>query len=263
MAAVLAHVKTLQCKLGFSSATSPAFINPHSVGRNGVLGLCVGAAFGLSLALSLTTSSTTFLISLYVLFLSSFHALEFLTTALFNPTQVTSTSFVIDHSLEYTCALLSSITELLLRILLAFLFPTHLSPPTFTLTAAVGFLLCLTGQSVRAIAMCTCGDNFNHIIQTEDTTENHKLVKHGIYSFLRHPSYTGWFYWSIGTQVLLGNRINFVGYVFASYKFFKARIPFEENTLVDLFGKEYEEYRNVTWVLIPGIQEGDKKAKVE
>lgn len=31
--------------------------------------------------------------------------------------------------------------------------------------------------------------------------EEHKLVTNGVYNFMRHPSYVGWFYWSLGTQV--------------------------------------------------------------
>ncbi|CAN0453530.1 unnamed protein product, partial [Hapterophycus canaliculatus] len=31
--------------------------------------------------------------------------------------------------------------------------------------------------------------------------ESHQLVTSGVYRFLRHPSYFGWFWWSLGTQV--------------------------------------------------------------
>lgn len=48
--------------------------------------------------------------------------------------------------------------------------------------------------------MCTAKHNFNHVVQSE-RSDNHQLVTHGVYSLCRHPSYVGWFYWSIGTQV--------------------------------------------------------------
>lgn len=64
----------------------------------------------------------------------------------------------------------------------------------------VGLVLCLTGEFMRKIAMLTAGRSFNHYIQmTKD--EDHHLVTHGIYAWSRHPSYVGWFYWSVGTQV--------------------------------------------------------------
>lgn len=48
--------------------------------------------------------------------------------------------------------------------------------------------------------MATGCTNFAHIVQTEKD-KHHELVTHGVYSLFRHPSYVGWFYWSIGTQV--------------------------------------------------------------
>ena len=51
-------------------------------------------------------------------------------------------------------------------------------------------------------AMITAKANFNHVVQS-DKKSNHVLVTHGLYGWSRHPSYVGWFYWSIGTQVML------------------------------------------------------------
>lgn len=69
----------------------------------------------------------------------------------------------------------------------------------------VGLVLCLTGEFMRKIAMLTAGRSFNHYIQmTKD--EDHHLVTHGIYAWSRHPSYVGWFYWSVGTQVTYSYR---------------------------------------------------------
>lgn len=48
--------------------------------------------------------------------------------------------------------------------------------------------------------MHTARHNFSHLVQDEKQA-NHELVTYGIYRIWRHPSYVGWFYWSIGTQV--------------------------------------------------------------
>ena len=53
--------------------------------------------------------------------------------------------------------------------------------------------------------MHTCQENFNHIVQ-EKQEEGHQLITVGIYKYLRHPSYTGGFYWSVGSQVRIENR---------------------------------------------------------
>lgn len=53
--------------------------------------------------------------------------------------------------------------------------------------------------------------------RAEDIWINH-------YRFSRHPSYTGFFYWAVATQVLLGNVISVAGFVYVLAKFFEARI---------------------------------------
>jgi protein-S-isoprenylcysteine O-methyltransferase len=68
----------------------------------------------------------------------------------------------------------------------------------------VGVMLCATGEVLRKGAMMTAKTNFNHIVQSV-REDGHQLVTHGVYSLCRHPSYVGWFLWSIGTQV----RLNF------------------------------------------------------
>jgi protein-S-isoprenylcysteine O-methyltransferase len=79
-------------------------------------------------------------------------------------------------------------------------------------------------------------------------------VKGGIYSILRHPAYFGWFWWSIGSQVLLGNPICLVLYSLASWSFFANRIPYEELTLSKFFGDEYTRYARRTFIGIPFIK---------
>ena len=86
------------------------------------------------------------------------------------------------------------------------------------------------------------------------TRAGHELVTTGIYRYLRHPSYTGWFWWSVGTQLVLGNPLCFVAYACASYSFFADRIPFEEETLRDFYPREYPAYAARTFVLIPFLR---------
>ena len=80
------------------------------------------------------------------------------------------------------------------------------------------------------------------------------LVTSGIYSFFRHPSYVGWIIWSVSTQLVLGNFICFIGFIYAGYVFFKDRIPYEEETLLANFGDKYVAYmKEVPASGIPGI----------
>lgn len=66
----------------------------------------------------------------------------------------------------------------------------------------VGLGLCTIGEVLRKSAIWTARDNFTHLVQQEKI-QTHSLVTHGVYSWFRHPSYVGWFYWCIGTQVVI------------------------------------------------------------
>lgn len=120
---------------------------------------------------------------------------EFLTTAVNQPNTVTTDAFLLNHSREYHFALLVSLLEYLLE---GYLLPQwkFAYPPL----AYIGFGVCLTGEAIRKVAMFTAGRNFTHVIADEHQPD-HFLVTDGIYGIWRHPSYVGWFYWSVGTQV--------------------------------------------------------------
>ena len=70
----------------------------------------------------------------------------------------------------------------------------------FTWISLAGLLLVFFGEVLRKVAMFTAMSNFNHYVR-HVKEEGHQLVTHGVYAHCRHPSYVGWFYWSIGTQV--------------------------------------------------------------
>lgn len=83
--------------------------------------------------------------------------------------------------------------------------------------------------------------------------DDHKLVTNGIYKLVRHPSYVGWFYWSLGTQVILANPLCFIFYIIASWLFFRERIYMEEIALLNFFGDEYLRYQQTTKTGLPFI----------
>lgn len=74
------------------------------------------------------------------------------------------------------------------------------------------------------------------------------------YSVLRHPSYVGFYYWSVGTQLILCNPIACILYAIAAFTFFRYRIAYEEETLHQLFPDgAYESYAAKTYIGIPFI----------
>ncbi|XP_032904047.1 60S ribosomal protein L22 isoform X1 [Amblyraja radiata] len=188
----------------------------------------------------------------YLCSLSLFHYSEYLVTAVINPRSLSLDSFLLNHSAEYKLAAMSSWVEFTIEKLL---FPDM---KQVTWLSFLGLLMVLFGELLRKSAMLTAGSNFNHIVQNEKA-ETHRLVTSGVYSWSRHPSYVGWFYWSIGTQVILCNPICIVGYTMASWRFFRERIEEEEMTLIQFFGEDYELYKKMIPTRLPFI----KGAKLE
>lgn len=206
------------------------------------LGLITG------LGKSVLTSETWSNFGLWLCILSFFHFSEYFFTAMSNPQNLGIKSFVIDHSREYHAAACAAILEFLLE---RWMFPSY-KIGGISFFNWLGFFMCLGGEIFRKLAMVTCGTNFNHLIEY-DKRQGHELVTGGVYGITRHPSYVGWFVWSVGTQFILGNPICICLYAYASWMFFSERIPDEELTLIDKFGQQYEEYRKRVPLGLPFI----------
>ena len=112
--------------------------------------------------------------------------------------------------------------------------------------------------------MCTAADNFTHEIRTRRQAD-HRLITGGVYRYrtvcacrksttlissiriLRHPSYTGFILFALGTQMLLGNAITWCAFYFALRFYFRDRVAYEEAHLLAFFGRAYADYRSRTW----------------
>ncbi len=232
-----------------------------SLGRVGILGCFLGMIWGLSVAcatfllwilyseqdffLSASKLSMAFCWCFYITAMCTFHLLEFFVTAFFNPNVVSSDSFLVNHSKAYTVAAMIASTEFWLRFWFG-------SGSTNGYITILGIVTVIVAQAMRSFAMMQCGESFNHYIQVE-RKDNHFLVMDGIYRYFRHPSYTGFYYWSIGTQLVLKNPISGLLFAVAGWKFFSQRIPYEERSLIRLFGDEYYNYLQRSYVGIPFV----------
>ncbi|CAK7215635.1 farnesyl cysteine-carboxyl methyltransferase [Sporothrix bragantina] len=191
--------------------------------------------------------------------LSTFHFLEFWTTARYN-TQATSVdSFLLTANWPaYAIAHLAASIECFLRYTLfrnapnVFSLVPLLPLPSRTTVMLLGLVVVTVGQSVRTAAMVQAGRSFNHTIQRKRAT-SHALVTDGIYAWLRHPSYFGFFWWALGTQLVLGNTVCLLGYTAVLWRFFSMRIRHEEHLLIRFFGDDYIQYRKRVGVKIPFI----------
>jgi protein-S-isoprenylcysteine O-methyltransferase len=211
-----------------------------------LIAFSLGITFGIGTGL-IFLSKTWIDFGIYMIFLSFFHLWEYVYVALFHIGELTIHSFLIDHSKEYGIAFITGMLEYFIERLL---FPNMKGSFLFMF---IGFLLLLVGQSIRVTAMYTAGSNFHHLVR-EQKEKDHKLITTGIYYYLRHPSYFGWFWWAIGTQIVLTNIISIFLYSFAAWKFFEKRIKKEEKNLIKFFGDDYERYRSKTPIGIPFIK---------
>lgn len=157
----------------------------------------------------------------FVASLSLFHFLEFWTTATYNPPQVRASSFLLfSNGTAYNIAHSFAIIEILIS---NYIFPSYQARYVNFITITIGLFLVIFGQGARTLAMATAGTNFNHTPQK--TKQNgHELVTSGIYALSRHPSYFAFFWWAVGTQFLVGNKICLVAFFVFLWNFFNNRI---------------------------------------
>jgi protein-S-isoprenylcysteine O-methyltransferase len=50
------------------------------------------------------------------------------------------------------------------------------------------------------------------------------MLVNPVFSLFRHPSYAGFFYWALGTQMVLQNPLSFILFAFILWRFFNSRI---------------------------------------
>lgn len=88
---------------------------------------------------------------------------------------------------------------------------------------------------------------------TLELRDQHALVTHGLYAWVRHPMYSAFWLWAVAQALLLPNWIaGFSGLVGFGVLYF-ARVAHEEQMMLDAFGEEYRAYAARTKRVIPGI----------
>jgi protein-S-isoprenylcysteine O-methyltransferase len=221
---------------------------PRGRGRVALAAYALGICTGLALVPTLIDRRLVHW-SAYMLILCAFHELEYLLTAAYRPDTLSFDNFLLNHSSAYHVAVAICWLEFWTEWLLC-------SQPVWKrpgFVSALGLGMTVGALSVRVLAMRTAASNFSHTIETSKR-DDHRLVKHGVYRYLRHPAYFGFFWFSVGTQVLLLNPLSCAVYTYASWRFFAERIPLEERLLEDFFpDEEYARYRKRTIIGIPFI----------
>ena len=79
---------------------------------------------------------------------------------------------------------------------------------------------------------------------------NHRMVTSGPYSRVRHPMYTAILAWLASLGLVIANWIPII-FAFWMMVFLVARVPREEQMMLEQFGEEYREYMRRTGRFLP------------
>uniref|UniRef100_A0A0R3RY72 Protein-S-isoprenylcysteine O-methyltransferase n=1 Tax=Elaeophora elaphi TaxID=1147741 RepID=A0A0R3RY72_9BILA len=207
----------------------------------------LGGTFMLSILCIYSTSNLYLSIfARYFACVAAFHYGEYLMTAFTNRSDLTYTSYLLDHSVAYWVASLTSWVEYAAEVRFLPLLKN-------IIISNVGLGLIIFGEILRKLAMVHAKGGFTHIVAVEKRPK-HKLITSGVYGFVRHPGYLGWLIWCLGTQVMLCNPICLILYLLIGWNFFNNRIYWEERYLTCFFGREYIQYQRNVPLGIPFIK---------
>jgi protein-S-isoprenylcysteine O-methyltransferase Ste14 len=113
-----------------------------------------------------------------------------------------------------------------------------------------GIILIVVGLVVRWFAIFSLKRQFTVDVAI---TEDHRIVKEGIYRFVRHPAYGGSLLSFLGLGLCFSNYLCLLTVFVPTCSAFLYRIHIEEKALTEVFGEEYLSYCASTKRLIPGI----------
>jgi len=203
----------------------------HSIVLSTLL-VILSATFGIAVKSMTAAQDSELQMAYFLASVMPFHIVEFTFVSIFQRDELTASAFLLNpvpfHG--YCIAMMAGILEY------------HVSPlGLVSIPLSLAAFLAFVGWLVRTSALFTAKINFTHVMR-ETRHPDHALITHGIYSFVRHPGYVGWFLWAVSTQLVLQNHVCLILYGAVSFLFFKDRIRMEEVFLKKFFGHEYRDY---------------------
>jgi len=126
----------------------------------------------------------------------------------------------------------------------------------FQASALLGLFLLVAGGYVRMKARLQLKEKagFKTLAETTrlQTMEGHRLVKDGLYKYIRHPLYLGETIRNFGFVITFSSIYGILLIAVATI-FIAFRIRMEERMLIQAFGDEYREYQKTTKRIIPYV----------
>jgi protein-S-isoprenylcysteine O-methyltransferase Ste14 len=113
-----------------------------------------------------------------------------------------------------------------------------------------GLALIVIGMAIRWTAIGTLKRYFTVDVAI---AKDHKVIDHGLYAIVRHPSYSGSLLSFIGLGFAFLNWLSLAVCVACATAGFAYRIAVEERALIEALGDDYRSYAARTKRLIPGL----------
>lgn len=137
--------------------------------------------------------------------------------------------------------------------MLAFLLANAVAVGRFRPGAALGavaLLLFAAGVALRWWAIASLGRLFTVDVAI---AADHRLIDHGPYRLIRHPSYAGALLAFLGLGLTMGSLPALGALLLPSLAAYHYRIVVEEAALQRGLGSAYSDYIGRTWRLVPGL----------
>lgn len=124
----------------------------------------------------------------------------------------------------------------------------HAGRDSYLITMLFGGGLMLLGCLLRLTSILTLGSQFRTEVSAPIAS---RLVRHGVYRIMRHPSETGLLAVALGAAVLLGSFTASLVWLVVLAPLVFCRLSLEERQLVARYGARYQRYRRRVRRLIP------------
>ncbi|HUI30172.1 MAG TPA: isoprenylcysteine carboxylmethyltransferase family protein [Candidatus Acidoferrales bacterium] len=112
-----------------------------------------------------------------------------------------------------------------------------------------GAVMALAGIALLAWTHLCLGKEWSVNLQLRD---DHRLIRSGPYSEVRHPMYTALFFIYIGLGLISNDYVAFILILMAVISLL-LRIPREEDMMIEKFGEEYRTYIKKTGKFFPKL----------
>ena len=130
-------------------------------------------------------------------------------------------------------------------------FPAAFDQPFSPARAIAGLLVFVASLALFRATHKALGRNWSVTLKVR---EEHALVTHGVYRYVRHPMYTAFWMWAIAQALTLQNWIvGFAGIIgFGTLYFF--RVGREEDLMRETFGTQWDDYAARTPRVVPFLR---------